>query len=219
MKKMYITSAIVLALAAVLMIPFHSKADPVKEFNAEFKEVEHAIKDDNPKYAYECLDEISNKYGENDTIRGYRLLAAMSEKDIEKSISLLKDFDDKDTDEYRDLMIRMYSLGGVSYSDELMQVCLEALEKSPNDKYLLFQVGFLYAMRHEYKNSLYYLDAASKMIKDNGMADYYMGVSLFELGYEEDALGYFSSSIDKGITNDMLDDIVKYSEKVVGTDE
>ena len=202
-------------LSAVLMIPFHSKNDPVKAFRSECKTVEHAIKDNNAKYADECLDDLTTRYGENDTIRCYRIMNALSKHDVDNCVSLLKEFDDKESDEYRNLLMRVYAIEDLTYSEDFLEVSLEAVNKNPSDEYLLLQVGVLYVLSEKYKSSLYFLEKASDNIADNGIADYYKGVALFELGYENDAASSFLTAIDKGLTEDMRASINEYLQKVV----
>lgn len=173
------------------------------------------ISDNEYGRASELIENMKEEYGNSDTTTLLMTISHLSAGELEKAKETYKKVLDKSSQ----ISIAVEEQIYMQDAENLDLVYLEkfyreAANKYPQWEYIQLRTGIVKIDLKQYRSAMYYLYNAYAMNEENPQTLYFLGVSNFETGNEEDALFFFNEAVRCGIDDTTKSYIKGYLDEM-----
>ena len=159
--------------------------------------------------AMELIEDMESEYGANDTIYMLSALNKLSEglpKEAYEEYCKIEDRNDMVSIVIAELI---YQSEPVEYIDDLYKLYCTAADLYPDWEYIQLCTGVIKIDFKQYQSAQYHLYNAHAINPNNPQTLYFLGLTYYKLGDEDNALYFFSESVASG-ADDTIKSLIKY---------
>ncbi|HAL73762.1 MAG TPA: hypothetical protein DCM45_01560 [Clostridiales bacterium] len=209
-----------IGLVIVLLIGLWSGLQPENDgflaYDAKIAQVESWLGQDQPAKAQELLDQLITEYGPNDRLLLFKAQASLAAEDYINAENRLIDIADKSADEYYALSGQLYTLSG--RNSDAQRVFVQAASQYPQWCEMQLYAGIQATNNKNYAIGEYFLLRAFEQDPALAVALYYLGVTRYEQGLDDEAADYFDEALSIGVDATIASYISWYQEQM-GADQ
>lgn len=206
---------LVLCLGLCFLTGRNSSASGTDDYGKAVQDAADKVEDgrlDDAKARLELLDE---NCGPTDASRYVWASLYADLEDYGTARDYLEQAEDRHCLEWYGRMEELYvSEGTPEAMEALQELYLSAADDLPEEARMQLMAGLAQLDRGQTTSAQYYLQRAAVLDESDPLAPYYMGVSYYKLGNEEEAAYWFGTSISRGADEELQSYMKWYAEQM-----
>ena len=159
--------------------------------------------------AAEFIEDMESEYGANDTLYMLSALNKLSEGLPKEAYDEYCKIEDKNDMVSIVIAEQIYQSERSEYITELYDLYCTAADLYPDWEYIQLCTGAIKSNLRQYQSAQYHLYNAYAINPNNPQTLYYLGVTHYKLGDEDNALYFFNESVASG-ADDTIKSLIKY---------